>query len=218
MVFLRSGMDEAGYDGAGRTDWSAGLTLPGAWAILNAVLTIDGSQSSDHRPAAAGRARRARLIAEVLEELTAARAGDGRAEVHKWIRRTVSLTHLQVLGVLECEDAQSVGAIARALDVSLASATGIVGRMEERGLVVRGRDPHDRRIVLVELTDAGRAVRGEIEARAREGLLRRLGALDDDDLGHLLIGIRALRAARRRLAEEDAMNGACEPLMREGTR
>ena len=48
-----------------------------------------------------------------------------------------------------------MGRLAEILDVSMSSATGIIDRMEERGLVERTRVPDDRRVVMVRPT-AGR--------------------------------------------------------------
>ena len=48
-----------------------------------------------------------------------------------------------------------MGDLAEELDVSVASATGIVDRMEQRGLVERRHGPDDRRVVMVDLTATG---------------------------------------------------------------
>jgi DNA-binding MarR family transcriptional regulator len=45
--------------------------------------------------------------------------------------------------------------IASALAVSLATATGVVDRLVERGLVIREGAPDDRRVVLCRLSDKG---------------------------------------------------------------
>jgi|YNPNPStandDraft_1061719.scaffolds.fasta_scaffold06182_2 DNA-binding MarR family transcriptional regulator len=66
-----------------------------------------------------------------------------------------------------------MGPLAEAALQSAASMTGIVDRLLERGLVRRKRHPEDRRSVLVELTEQGRALLEEVrEARRRE--VRRL--------------------------------------------
>ena len=49
----------------------------------------------------------------------------------------------------------AVGAIARDIHLSQATVTGILGRLEKRGLVIRTRGDRDRRNVLVRLTDDG---------------------------------------------------------------
>jgi DNA-binding MarR family transcriptional regulator len=90
--------------------------------------------------------------------------------------------------------------LAEALDVSVASMTGIVDRMERRALVERRHDGKDRRVVHVHPTDAGRDVFREIDERRRVGLGKLLERLDADELDGLLKGHRALRQARAEAA------------------
>ena len=80
--------------------------------------------------------------------------------------------------------------------MSVASATGIVGRMENRGLVVRRHGESDRRVVVVDRSPAGEQIFRDIDARRREGLNKLLETLTDDELAALLTGHRALQAAR----------------------
>ena len=146
----------------------------------------------------------AALVDEVVSELAAVKATEQRGHFGGWVRKSVSMAHFHVLAALESEGSRSVGTLARELDVSLASATGIISRMEERGLVRRGRDADDRRVVMVELTDAGRTIRSDIDRHGVARLRALLDTLTEDDLRHFLIGVRALRAARARMAEAEA--------------
>ena len=114
---------------------------------------------------------------------------------------TVSLIHLNVLTTLELDGPLSMGRLAEALDVSFASMTGIVDRMEKRGLVERQHDVEDRRVVLVRPTDAGRHVFTEINETRRVGLGKMLEHLTDDEVAGLLKGHRALRKMRAAMAE-----------------
>jgi DNA-binding MarR family transcriptional regulator len=91
--------------------------------------------------------------------------------------------------------------LAEALDVSQASATGIVDRMEQRGLVTRVRDEEDRRVIRVALTDSGRQLLATIAAERRERLALVLADLTDDELEGFLLGSQALRRARERLLD-----------------
>jgi DNA-binding MarR family transcriptional regulator len=51
-----------------------------------------------------------------------------------------------------------MGKMGERLMVHPASVTNVIGRLEQRGLVTRSASPHDRRIVLAEITDDGRTV------------------------------------------------------------
>jgi DNA-binding MarR family transcriptional regulator len=74
-----------------------------------------------------------------------------------------------VLGALS-EGPRRMSDLAACSQTSQASLTGIVDRLEERGLVLRVRTPEDRRVVEVALTEQGR----EEMRRAHAGMLERL--------------------------------------------
>ena len=63
--------------------------------------------------------------------------------------------------------------LARALHIEGPTLTRHLDGLEEEGLVVRRRDPHDRRAVSVELTEAGRAKHADM-LRAVQAFNRRL--------------------------------------------
>jgi DNA-binding MarR family transcriptional regulator len=125
-------------------------------------------------------------------------AGIGRAVAslrcagsQRLVRLGISMTHFHVLTLLRHHDAMPMGHLADILDASVSSATGIIDRMEERGLVERVRVPDDRRVVIVKPTPAGLAlvdeaelVRGDVmrAALARMSLeeLERLTSTADD--------------------------------------
>jgi DNA-binding MarR family transcriptional regulator len=124
-----------------------------------------------------------------------------------WLRGSLSLVHLHVLTVLQVNGSLPMSKLAEELDVSVASLTGIVDRMESRGLVERRREPDDRRVVLVHPTDAGNAVFGEMAAARRHTLEPLLDRMTDDELHSLLVGFRALRRVRSEMAEPAGEEG-----------
>ncbi len=140
---------------------------------------------------------------ELLDELTGWAPRDRLRMFAAWHRGSLSIVHLTVLALLEAQGPLSMSALAEALDVSQASATGIVDRMEERGLVHRQREEDDRRVVAIHLAEAGAAVSRDLVARRRERMRRLLSELNDEEVTAFLKGIRAVRAARERLAEAE---------------
>jgi DNA-binding MarR family transcriptional regulator len=116
------------------------------------------------------------------------------------LRRGVSMSNLHVLSMLERHGPMTMSGIADAVDVSLSNATGLVDRMEERGLVGRERDADDRRVVRVTLTATGRAVLADIEVFQADVLGRILGELDERELGRLTRTLDDLREAVARVA------------------
>jgi DNA-binding MarR family transcriptional regulator len=107
------------------------------------------------------------------------------------VKLGISMTHFHVLTLLRHHDAMPMGRLADILDASMSSATGIIDRMEEKGLVERVRVPDDRRVVLVRPTQAGLDLIDEAElvksgvmasalARMTPGQLDRLSAVAAD--------------------------------------
>ena len=147
----------------------------------------------------AGRATdetRPRVVEDLLEELTSWSPRERAGAFRHWLRGALSLVHLHVLTVLEADGPLAMSRLAEALDVSVASATGIVDRMEQRGLVERRREPDDRRVVLVHATDAGNAIFEDVATERRQHLRVLLDQMTDAELEGFLAGLRGMRRAR----------------------
>lgn len=154
--------------------------------------------SSEPRTAA----RRRADLEGIIAELTAWNPRERMGMFRKWLEGSLSIVHLHVLTILEAGGPLAMGKVAEALDVSIASATGIIDRMEQRGLVERRHAKDDRRLVLVHPTPAGLAVFTDLDAMRKASLIRILGRLADDELSSLLVGLRAMSAARAAIAAE----------------
>jgi len=166
------------------------------------TLNIDGAlkteRTADSRRVASDRL----LVADVVDELTSWNPREFIAAFQRWHHGSISLIHLNVLTLLEANGPLSMSKLAEALDISVASATGVVDRMEKRDLVARRHDIDDRRVVLVEPAAGARVLFTDIDDRRRKALARLLTHLSDDELEGLLRGHRALRAARTAFAAE----------------
>jgi DNA-binding MarR family transcriptional regulator len=66
-----------------------------------------------------------------------------------------SLGEIQVLQILRCQGSQMMSTIGQCLGVTPRNVTRLVDVLESEGLVQRLADPEDRRVTVVELTDAG---------------------------------------------------------------
>src|SRR4030081_3416197 len=84
-------------------------------------------------------------------------------------RHGVRIGQNLVLEVLWETDGLTPGELAERLRVATPTVVKSAIRMESAGLLVRLRDPVDRRLVRLHLTDRARAVKGDIEA-ARDRL------------------------------------------------
>ncbi len=111
------------------------------------------------------------------------------------LQRDVSPGHLHLVSMLERHGGMPMSRIADVLDVSLSAATGIVDRMEDRGLVERARVADDRRVVFVKVTDQGRRMLEDVEVLRSEMLRSILGRLDPVRLRALAETLDDLRRA-----------------------
>lgn len=134
-----------------------------------------------------------------MDELSSWNPREFVAAFQRWHQGEVSLVHLNVLMLLSATGPMSMSRLAEALDISVASVTGVVDRMEARGLVERRRDTEDRRVILVTTAEGGNQIFAEIDQRRRQSLGILLNRLSRDELTGLLKGHRALRAARREM-------------------
>jgi DNA-binding MarR family transcriptional regulator len=139
------------------------------------------------------------LLGDVLAEMNMISLKDFQGALRRWHEGTLSLVHLNVLMILRSRGPLTMTHLAELLDVSVASATGIIDRMEKKGVIERRRSEQDRRVVEVYVTEGGQQVFSAMEAERRIRLTQLLGSIADADLAALLTGLRALREARERL-------------------
>ena len=145
-------------------------------------------------------APRAEAIIEALAPLLAHQRRSWAARCHA---NGLSITGFQTLALLEMHGGLPMSRLADELGVALPNASGIVARMAERGIVERVHDARDRRVVRVELTDAGRGLIAEMEAARRERMARLIAELDTTQQERLLDAVRDLRAASESLRQHD---------------
>ncbi|HBA90350.1 MAG TPA: hypothetical protein DCZ08_00710 [Anaerolineaceae bacterium] len=86
----------------------------------------------------------------------------------------------------------SVSALAEATHQVLPTITGILNRLEERGMVVRRRSPTDRRTQLISITPPAENLLAEFSQRNRSQMSALLAKLDPEERRFLLQIIRTL--------------------------
>jgi DNA-binding MarR family transcriptional regulator len=166
--------------------------------IIRSDMIIHMTRTTLPRSTAARRA----ALAGVVNELNGAVRLLRCAATGRLVKQGVSMTHLHVMWRLEESGELAMSRLAEFLDVSLSNATGLIDRMEERGLVERSRVSDDRRVVLVRVTAAGQGFLHEIQIIKDDLLKTVLARLDDGQLDRLEAALHDFRGAIR--AEEDA--------------
>lgn len=83
-----------------------------------------------------------------------------------------------------------IGVLARALHLSQPTVSGILDRLERRGLVRRQRAEHDRRSVTIVVTEEGARVRREAPSLLQDTFRQRLSHLEEWERHWLLAALQ----------------------------
>ena len=111
---------------------------------------------------------------------------------HLTILKELGLTpgHFKALGALDPEEPRPMRALADSIGCDASTATWLVDRLEERGLVERRALPNDRRVKTIALTPSG--------IRTRE---RILAGLYEPPPDLLELDVKSLKSLQRELAK-----------------
>ena len=101
---------------------------------------------------------------------------------------------ITALAVIEREGPLTLGALAAHEQVSPPTITRLVDSLEERALVERVRDDHDRRVCRVRITARGRRLLESSRTRRTEWLARRLRELPDDERARVAAALDVLES------------------------
>jgi DNA-binding MarR family transcriptional regulator len=104
-----------------------------------------------------------------------------------------------------------VGALARDVHVSHPTMSGIVDRLERRGLIARVRDRRDRRRISVTVTDEGQTVLDQAPSPLQERFRRELGKLQQWEQTMILSSLQRMATMM------DAEELAASPVLTTGT-
>lgn len=99
--------------------------------------------------------------------------------------------------LLRHPEGMTSGALSKVLLVTAGNLTGIVDRLEARGLITRRALNHDKRVRVIRLTAAGLAIAKHEVARHEQWLLQIFGALESSEQAKL---IKSLDQLRRQLS------------------
>ena len=94
------------------------------------------------------------------------------SQKNRWIAicGELDLTPMQghALRMLDPDRPVAMGTLAESLACDASNVTGIVDKLESRGLIARQGAGHDRRIKMLAVTEKGKALREQLSARTLE--------------------------------------------------
>jgi DNA-binding MarR family transcriptional regulator len=109
----------------------------------------------------------------------------------------ISLSQAFALHELDTDVPLSQGELAQRLGLEKSSASRMAADLERKALLVRERDPANRRLYRLRLTDAGRAAHARIGTEFHGKYVRWVAALTPAEREALLTGLPALVRAMR---------------------
>ncbi len=112
----------------------------------------------------------------------------------KKLVKRVGLTgpQLVLLNEIARSGENTAGEIARAVSLSQATVTGILERLEKRGLLVRQRSQRDKRRIMVSITDAGRQILATGPPMMQEAFVERFSNLQEWEQTMILSALQRL--------------------------
>ena len=119
------------------------------------------------------------LLRRLSVELDA--VGQRFADLHG-LGRTDVRALVAIMDAARAGSALTAGGLGSAVELSSASVTALVDRLERAGHVHRVRDADDRRRVVLGMTDSAMAAGGEFFGGLQRDLTAAMGAYTDDEL------------------------------------
>jgi MarR family transcriptional regulator, organic hydroperoxide resistance regulator len=107
----------------------------------------------------------------------------------------LTASEINTLANLADGGARTVSALGAAVGSKPATLTGILDRLERRGLISRGARPGDRRAVLVELTGTGRRTAARVRRAVADLERRLLAGVPEEAVAGASTVLRALAEA-----------------------
>ncbi|MDV3297180.1 MAG: MarR family transcriptional regulator [Brachybacterium paraconglomeratum] len=130
-----------------------------------------------------GREQLLHRFAEQQRELTRLQA---QTDVPVVMELDLTMQQLRALTLVAYSEGLTAQELAGWLRVSAATVSGLVGRLERRGLVRRERSTTDRRAKELRLTDEGVALLQRLDTAGAELWARLVSELTDDEVSQLV--------------------------------
>jgi DNA-binding MarR family transcriptional regulator len=119
-----------------------------------------------------------------------------------WQSLNMTMAQVKVIITLSFKGPTAISKVAEALSISHPTASHLVDRLVQAGLVERVELATDRRSTLARLTEAGEALAQRLWQGRMDQLHYCLAQLDEQDFAALLQGLRALTQVTASLTSE----------------
>ncbi len=148
------------------------------------------------------RASKEELIKEVVVQLEETLRSLRSGISEEWFTTEVTMPQLRGLFLLLRNGPSRMGDLAANLGISISSATGLIDKLVDRGLVERSADPNDRRSVICALSSKGRELAERLLQLRRSQWESRLEGIPEEQLVSASRGLKSLLRGLRELGQE----------------
>jgi DNA-binding MarR family transcriptional regulator len=135
------------------------------------------------------------LVREIIELQRQVSRALGQYTPDTWMELNVTIAQLKSLVFIAKEGATNLRKLAAALGVTPSNVTGIIDRLVEQGLVSRQENSEDRRMLVLQATDKGKALLDNLRERRISHLSEVLARMNQEDLSSLARGLSSLAKA-----------------------
>lgn len=128
--------------------------------------------------------------------------------LRQWERSRLTLPQLRILFQVRRSPGVTTGQLARTVGITTSTTSGLVAKLVNAGLVTRGQASEDRRRIPLDLSEAGRALAGEL-AEYSQPFLDRLAEALGRDLEEVIAALDSLARASALVREDGGPKDAC---------
>jgi DNA-binding MarR family transcriptional regulator len=107
-------------------------------------------------------------------------------------RYRVSVPQLHCLLTIHENGPLPLSRIARQIMVNSSTVTGIIDRLEQKGLARRARKSHDRRVITIELTESGKKLAEAAPPPIPQKIINGLKKLPEEEMEQIVQDLRKL--------------------------
>ncbi|MCK9595468.1 MAG: MarR family transcriptional regulator [Candidatus Omnitrophica bacterium] len=109
-----------------------------------------------------------------------------RREANELASGHITLPQFFILNMLQCRNESRMTDIARALGVTTAAATGIVGRLVKSGYTQRVYDEKDRRVIKIRLQPKGGDLANKLNKQKKQNVIDIFGKVSEEERANFL--------------------------------
>lgn len=121
-----------------------------------------------------------------------------------WLGIDLTMPQMKIMFLLYSHRKMRMSDMGVALQKNISTATGLVDRLVEHGLVAREEDPDDRRVVVATITERGQELCTSLLQYGEQRFQRVLKRLGDDDLQIVAQAMKLVSQAAVAEAKEQA--------------